>query len=126
MFTNFTATKFSNLWNIESDCVEDDYHALVNLISKDEAKKKIGFMAFSASGPPVNITLKCKILIDLKAIKVRVFKYFLIAFIEKNYHILDTLSTRISEIHKVSNIFRMCKSREESPSKNSKHSLKRR
>lgn len=65
--------KLASLWKIESDCVQDDHYALENLISSDETRRRIGFMTFAASGPPISITLECKHKIDLKMIKVRKF-----------------------------------------------------
>jgi hypothetical protein len=69
---NLLDLKFSSLWKISSDCVEDDHYALGNLISSDEAKRRIGFMAFSVSKPPISITLECKYKIDLKMLKVSI------------------------------------------------------
>lgn len=42
--------KLSSLWEISSDCVQDDHHALTNLISSDEHTRNIGFMCY----PPLN------------------------------------------------------------------------
>lgn len=68
---NFLDLKLASLWKIESDCVQDDHYALENLISSDETKRRVGFMAFPVSHPPISITLECKYKIDLKMIKVR-------------------------------------------------------
>lgn len=67
---NLLDFKFSSLWKITSDCVEDDDYALENLISSDEAKRRLGFMAFPVSKPPISIILECKYKIDLKMLKV--------------------------------------------------------
>ncbi|KAL7019524.1 hypothetical protein ACKWTF_011139 [Chironomus riparius] len=58
------------LWTISSECVKDDYYCLHNLISADDAKRRIGFMAFSVSKPPITIILECKLKIDLNSIKI--------------------------------------------------------
>lgn len=62
--------KLSNLWKISSDCVQDDYHALDNLISSDEQTRNIGFMGFPVTRPPIEIILECKFKIDFKMMKV--------------------------------------------------------
>lgn len=71
---NLLDLKFSSLWTIKSDCVEDDYYALRNLISSDEAKRRTGFMSFPVTKPPISITLECKYKIDLKMLKVSLEK----------------------------------------------------
>lgn len=70
---NLLDLKLSNLWTIKSNCVQDDYYALNNLISSDGAKRNIGFMAFHVCKPPITITLECKNKIDLKMLKVSRF-----------------------------------------------------
>ncbi|XP_070507763.1 RING finger protein 37 [Chironomus tepperi] len=68
---NLLDSKISEkIWKITSECVKDDHYSLENLISTDEAKRRIGFMAFSVSKPPITIILECKLKIDLNCIKI--------------------------------------------------------
>lgn len=62
--------KLSSLWEISSDCVQDDHHALNNLISSDERTRNIGFMCYPPTKPPISIILECKFKIDFKMMKV--------------------------------------------------------
>lgn len=68
---NFLDSKLHSVINsITSDGISDDFYALENLISQDDAKKKLGFMCYSVSKPPIDITIVLKVKINLKNIKV--------------------------------------------------------
>ena len=67
---NFLDPKLSANCEITSNGVSDDYHTLDNLISQDLSERRIGFMAYSASKPPIEIIIKFKWKISLKLLKV--------------------------------------------------------
>lgn len=75
---DFLDPRLSADCEISSDGVSDDYYSLENLISTDESKKSLGFMAFRVSKPPIEITIKFKWKINLKMLKVslRCFKKY--------------------------------------------------
>jgi Family of unknown function (DUF5918)/U-box domain len=67
---DFLDIRLSDNCEISTDGVSDDYYTLENLIAADLSKRNLGFMAFSVSKPPLEITIKFKWKIDLKLIKV--------------------------------------------------------
>ncbi|CRL07314.1 CLUMA_CG020293, isoform A [Clunio marinus] len=69
-FINFLDLKLSDNCEIQTDGVSDDFYDLKNLISNDIDKRRIGFMAFHVSRPPISITITFKWKINLKVIKV--------------------------------------------------------
>jgi len=73
---NLLDSKISEkIWKIESECVKDDHYCLENLISSDDHKRRVGFMSFSVSRPPITISLECKLKINLNSIKVSLIKF---------------------------------------------------
>ncbi|CAO1434251.1 unnamed protein product [Diamesa serratosioi] len=68
---NFLDSKLhSFVDSITSNGVSDDFYALENLISHDNVKKKLGFMCYSVSKPPIDIIIVLKVKVNLKSIKV--------------------------------------------------------
>jgi Family of unknown function (DUF5918) len=67
---DFLDFRLSESCEISTDGVSDDYYSLENLIAADLSKRNLGFMAFSVSKPPLEVTIKFKWKIDLKSIKV--------------------------------------------------------
>lgn len=70
---DFLDPKLSKDCEITTNGVADDYYSLENLISADATKRSLGFMAFSASKPPIEIILKFRWKINLQKIKVNLF-----------------------------------------------------
>lgn len=68
---DFLDLNLCKLWKISSDCVQDDHYLLNNLISEDASKRRIGFMSFSVTRPPIEIKLECKYKINFDHLKVR-------------------------------------------------------
>lgn len=94
----------SKLWKISSDCVQDDHYKLENLISSDEKSRKIGFMAFPVTKPPISITLEFKFKIDINLIKVSIIEMFKIYF---KFHLkfLDLRNFIFIKVNKISNFY---------------------
>lgn len=73
---NFLDSKLHSFINsITSDGISDDFYALENLISPNDDKRRLGFMCYSVSKPPIDITIVLKVKINLKSIKVSLFRY---------------------------------------------------
>lgn len=73
---NFLDSKLHSFINsITSDGISDDFYALENLISPYDDKRRLGFMCYSVSKPPIHITIVLKVKINLKSIKVSRFRY---------------------------------------------------
>lgn len=67
---DFLDPRLSENCKIYTNGVSDDHCTLDNLISTDAEKRSRGFMAYSASHPPIEITLEFSWKINLKMIKV--------------------------------------------------------
>lgn len=66
---DFLDPKLSAKCEISSNGVSDDYYALSNLTSPDANVRRLGFMAYSATKPPIEIILNFKWKISLKSLK---------------------------------------------------------
>lgn len=67
---DFLDPKLSGNCEISSNGVSDDYYALENLISPVLSERRLGFMGYSATKPPIEITIKFRWKISLKLLKV--------------------------------------------------------
>lgn len=75
---NFLDSKLHSFINsITSNGISDDFYALENLISQDADKKKLGFMSYSVSKPPIDIIIVLNVKVNLKSIKVSIFVVFM-------------------------------------------------
>lgn len=68
---NLLDPKLSKNTKISTNAITDDYYELENLISADINKRRIGFIAYSASKPPIEIIIELKWKICLRMLKAR-------------------------------------------------------